>query len=236
MSNQAMPGDMNDADSVNSRREVDRYLAGQLSPEESSAFEERLLESPQLQDEVALLRRMKLGLKTLREKGELDALLAQRPAWLPNRWLAVAASVLIVAGLAYYLAPRSVVAPVTLAASLDAFGPELRSRPVAELLLARTRGGGAAIAIAADGRIARIQVEAGAAYASQECRVLLFERMTNGSRRQVDGRAIKADEFGVLVVYVDPRALGPGKWMLAVNADGPAAAQETYEFEITPGP
>ena len=57
---------------------AERYVAGQLTPDEVREFEEAMLEHPEVLEQVELARTVKLGLKTLRERGELDSVIRAR--------------------------------------------------------------------------------------------------------------------------------------------------------------
>jgi anti-sigma factor RsiW len=57
-----------------------RYLAGQLSPAELQAYEQHLLENPDAVRELEATARMKVGMASLRDSGQLEKLLRARPA------------------------------------------------------------------------------------------------------------------------------------------------------------
>ena len=98
---------MIDSVQIVSQGMVDRYLAGQLSAEEIAEFETYMLEHPEFLDEIDVARRLKLGLKSLREKGEIEGLVDGTSAAMRNRYFAMAASVLVAVGLGtWYLAQR----------------------------------------------------------------------------------------------------------------------------------
>src|SRR5215831_10746817 len=75
---------------------AERYVAGQLTPEDAREFEETMLEHAEVLEQVELARTIKLGLRTLRAKGELDSLVRANPgnrAW----WFSLAAAVTLCA-------------------------------------------------------------------------------------------------------------------------------------------
>ena len=85
---------MVEQDMINSL--VDRYVRDELSADEVVAFEEQLLEDPQLQDELEAVLALK---ETLTQQNQLDANI-EEPEDLPsggNQWssMAIAASVLL---------------------------------------------------------------------------------------------------------------------------------------------
>jgi anti-sigma factor RsiW len=65
---------------------IQPYLAGRLPPQLSERFEEALLESPELQDAVALHRAMREGLEAV---GRVDAPAPEPPRVLERlrRWV-----------------------------------------------------------------------------------------------------------------------------------------------------
>ena len=52
-----------DSDYINENQVADRYLMGQLTPEESAEFEERLLWDKEVQDELILCQKLRQGIK-----------------------------------------------------------------------------------------------------------------------------------------------------------------------------
>src|SRR5690348_17584865 len=81
-----------DRKQIESEHIVARYLADQLSSEESQAFEAYYTEHPSMVREIEHALRLKEGLATLRDRQQLDALVkARRGRWaLP---LSIAAAV-----------------------------------------------------------------------------------------------------------------------------------------------
>src|ERR1051325_3537723 len=112
---------MMDPAQILSQRMVDRYCAGQVSPEEAAEFEAYLLDHPELLDDIDVTRRLKLGLGSLRAKGELPGLVDGSVRTPRNRYLAIAASILVAAGVAWFFSNRTETAAPVLAATLDGF-------------------------------------------------------------------------------------------------------------------
>ena len=81
-----------DRNQIEAEHIVARYLADQLSPAEAEAFESYYTQHPSMVREIEYELRLKEGLATLRDRGQLDALLkARRWRWaLP---LSIAAAV-----------------------------------------------------------------------------------------------------------------------------------------------
>ena len=75
-----------------------RYLAGQLSPEEQEAYEQYFIHNPDAVRELEATARMKVGLASLRDSGQLDSLLQAAPTTSRRAALmAIAASVAVIA-------------------------------------------------------------------------------------------------------------------------------------------
>lgn len=75
-----------------------RYLAGQLSPPEQEAYEQYFIRNPDAVRELEATARMKVGLASLRDKGQLDSLLQRAPTTSRRSALmAIAASVAVIA-------------------------------------------------------------------------------------------------------------------------------------------
>ena len=75
-----------------------RYLAGQLSPPEQEAYEQYFIHNPDAVRELEATARMKVGLASLRDSGQLDSLLQVAPTTSRRAALmAIAASVAVIA-------------------------------------------------------------------------------------------------------------------------------------------
>ena len=75
-----------------------RYLAGQLSPPEQEEYEQYFIRNPDAVRELEATARMKVGLASLRDKGQLDSLLQGAPTTSRRAALmAIAASVAVIA-------------------------------------------------------------------------------------------------------------------------------------------
>lgn len=73
---------------------IDRYLRGELSPDEEARFEEAMLSDPDMQRELESAMRLRAGLKDLAARGQLSYHSAPATRWLA-RAAAVAAVVMI---------------------------------------------------------------------------------------------------------------------------------------------
>jgi cytochrome c-type biogenesis protein CcmH/NrfG len=81
---------------IESEHVVSRYLAGQLSDADETAFNEYARRHPEVFQDVELTLRMKEGLAVLRDRGELKPLLRDRH-WRLSSTVAAASVVIVVA-------------------------------------------------------------------------------------------------------------------------------------------
>ncbi len=189
---------------------AERYLAGQLSPDETREFEEAMLERPELLEQVELARTVKLGLRTLRERGQLESLVRAKPRTRQFWFAAAAATLLAVTG---FLLLREHQVPVILASSLGELGPLGNTRFVSgEYMVVRTRGQGT------------LTLSATTAQPVLALRLLLSssgERQLNRVELLRSGvqmatlEAVRSGDY--LPIYIDTSALESGEYALRVS-------------------
>ena len=227
---------MIDPAQILSQRMVDRYCAGQLSPEETAEFEAYLLDHPELLDDIEVTRRLKLGLGALRAKGELPGLVNGGAGLSRNRILAIAASVIMGAGIAWYFSRTPAVAPPILAATLDEFRGELRAPgAVAEVMLIRSRSGERMeFEIPQAPHLYRVRIVADTRSADSRFDIELRRESATGGSPALVQRAlnVRPESDGMLSVYLDPRAAGAGSYLLRVLGHG-GAQGSSGEYELT---
>jgi hypothetical protein len=223
---------MIDSARIEAARMVDRYLADELSPEEAAAFEEHLLESPEAQAEVETVRRLKLGLATLREKRELEALVAGNRVLTGGPLYALAASVLILFGIASFsLTDRG---PLLLAESADAFAPEARVVAPTEVLVMRMRDSSyPRVELPQGGQLVELRIDTEAHLGAATFDVQIARDGVNEPLARLEN--LRTAEEGVLKVYFDARASGPGDYRVRLepkNAKGEALEPEEFPLTI----
>lgn len=226
---------MMDPAQILSQRMVERYCAGQLSPEETAEFEAYLLDHPELHDEIDITRRLKLGLGSLRAKGELPGLVDGSTRAGRNRYLAIAASVLVAAAVAWFVSQRADVAPPILATTLDAFRMELR-RPdaIAEVMLIRSRSAEpVTLEISPATRLFKVRIVADTRAVDSRFDVELRRQPAGPGVATVVQRAVdvRPHPDGMLSVYLDPAAAGAGSYILRVLGHGGAQGY-SGEYEL----
>ena len=226
---------MIDSAQVLSQRMVDRYCAGQLSPEETAEFEAYLLDHPELLNDVEVTRRLKLGLGSLRTKGELPSLVAGSPS-RRNPFLAIAASVLLAAGLGWYFLQRGEVSSPVFASSLEAFRADLRAPDaIVEVMLIRARSGEPVeLEVPTTPHLYKVRVVTAMAAADVRYDIELRREPPAGGASVLIQRAndVRPDPDGMLSIYLDPRAAGAGTYLVRVLGLG-AAHGTTGEFSLT---
>jgi len=226
---------MMDPAQILSQRMVDRYCAGQLSAEETAEFEAYLLDHPELLDDVEVTRRLKLGLGSLRAKGELPGLVDGSAGASRNRLLAIAASVVVAAGIAWYFSQRTPVPPPIFAASLEGFAGDLRAPgAIADVMLIRSRSGESlTLEIPPQPRLYQVRIVADTSANDSRFDIELRRESRAGApilvQRAVD---VRPDPDGLLSVYLDPRAAGAGSYLLRVLGHGGAQGSSS-EYELT---
>jgi len=231
-----------DRNYIDNHHVVARYLADQLSEDERRAFEEHFIANPEMVKEIEAAARVKVGLHKLRETGELESVL--KPiAWFRNsRYLALAASIIVVAlGVTLWFG-RSAFEPPTLVASVSKL-VDGAGKPLAianSYAILRTRG----FSYDAD-------IELPVAAQAIELRVLP-EVVANPARYRVavarigdDGSltavgAIKGltpadDDF--VTLYFDSERLSVGRYQLTISGDADtdaASAVSTFRIRLIP--
>jgi len=226
---------MMDAGRMELQTRVDRYLADQMSAEESAAFETYMLEHPEILDDVAVARRLKLGLSTLRSQGELDALVKGGASATRNRFLALAASVLAAVGLtSWYLAERSPSAGALIATSISQLksgvGPDAI---LGEVILARTRSGEQPEAVLTPSGLYQLRILADQTQGGGEFDIELARSFPDGDPIRLQG--LRSDADGLVSLYFDAQAAGPGSYVLALEQRNSAGGRERlaeYRLEV----
>ncbi len=195
-------------------RMVDRYLAHELSAEEVAAFEEFLLEHPETQAEIDAARRMKLGLARLREKGELQALVAGGSRWSGAR-LALAASVVLAVAVGTLYLART---PTMLAVSLDAFAAKQSSRPAAEVTFVRTRDAARqVIQTPAEGQLLALSIHTDMHGPETTFEVRIAREGEEEPKELLAELEDLRSDSETLSVYFDARAAGAGDYRITVD-------------------
>lgn len=215
-----------------------RYLAGRLSDDEAQRFEAWWAEHPEVTRDLEATARLASGLRDLRRRGELKTVV--RGAWWarPLALLSIAAGVAAVAAgaVAWLVTVRAPEIPLGGAlASL----PRLAAGqlPVGETysllrLRAATRAD-AVVELPAQPQAIAFRVLPERSSTTGRYRVELAREGARGAGVAADLRA--ADD-GFVDVYVDSRALAPGRYRLAIVPEESAASASVFVLDVRSGP
>ena len=218
---------------------VERYLAGRLSETESRRFEAYWIEHPELIRDLERGARLKSGLAGLRESGELPSLM--RTSWWPGRFrlLVMAASVAVVAiGAALWNGSRSTAGAMLAAtpSALPRFGGSVLPRGTAHSILRLRRASTVDAVVALPGRPQALELrvlpelEAAAAATAEGPRdgrtytvSLTLEAQAGRAPEPLRTGPLVAAADGFVSMFVDSRALQPGRYRLQLVPDGAGA-------------
>lgn len=219
---------------VEPRSLIASYLSGRISDADAERFEAYWSANPRLIHEIDEVARLQDGLRSLRERGELEPLL-QRSWWRGTlRFMAMAASVAALALGAWLwqsrdigTTPRIAAQPVLLpAAARIAAGASARY-----FMTLRSAGDGDAIVLPATRRALHWRVLPDAAAPSYALS-LQREDATDAPSAAAD---ITPADDGFLDLYVDSASLQPGRYLLRVSAAGQDAGQFHVEVVAAAG-
>jgi hypothetical protein len=206
---------------------TERYVAGTLSEEEVTRFEEAMIERPELAADVNVRRRIKAGLQLLDERHELEPLLAParpRPQYL--RYAAAAAVLVVAVGLWSTWRGQWATTDRTLITASD-----IGASPVAAtFMLARTRSADTPIFdVQREGGPVRLRVLAeGPEAATFDVTLMAVTDSGDAIPIQESSTAIAADGFAE--IYLDPRGLNTGAYALSLKAQ--SVAEQRFPFEL----
>jgi hypothetical protein len=218
---------------------LNRYLADQLPEAERIDFEKRLTESPAMIEELEAVARLKVGLFSLHNSGDLERVLSARIPRSRTPILALAASVAAVAiGITVWRGGSPAASPVlgsSLASLVDAAGlqPSIVARHAVlrtrvdgyDAIFERPQASGGALEI-------RVLPDVSAAPSSEPLRfhvelARVRDDATLESVAAVSG--LEADPDGFVTVFASASRLTPGRYRLTVSPD--AGTNESREEE-----
>ena len=207
----------------------ERYVAGTLSDEEVARFETAMIERPELAADVNVRRRIKAGLALLEQRNELNPLLApgvRQPQFL--RYAAAAAVLVVVAG--FWGSWRyQTSAPQALVRSSEIGAAKV----AATFMLARTRAAGAPIFnVQRDAGLVKFRIlideEGGAPFAV---------RLTANGQSEANpfkDSTIPQSTDGFAEIYLDPRVLNSGDYVLSVRQQSGAEQLLPFTLNVAP--
>ena len=210
-----------------------RYLAGQLSLRELQAYEQHLLENPDAVRELEATARVKVGLASLRNSGQLETLLQVPPAPL-SLWPALAAAALIMIAVALWRgvdSPHDTTLVATAGELLDRSGRPLASGSSYALLRTRSSAYDAVIELPPDPRAIELRVRP--EVPAHAHRVALSWLRPDGSVIQIGNVSeLAAQPDGFVRLYVDSSRLEAGPYLLVITPAEDHAAASTEAFRV----
>jgi hypothetical protein len=210
------------------------YIGGRLSDDERQAFEDRLVQDPQLVRELERSLALREGLQQLRAQGYFAGVATRARSfqlWLPA--LAAAA----VAGLALFLwEQREPPASPVLAASLESRVGALAPSALAHFTFVAVRGSSTPDLDLPSSGMIEIRA-APAARLAPRYRVTLVRRDPGGSAESIGalaGLALSSD--GYVHCFADASRLTAGSYLLRLAPDTtPSGNAEVFAFNLRAG-
>ncbi len=217
---------------------ANRYLADQLCEAERDKFEAHLLRDPEVVRELEATARLKVGLRRLREAGELAPLLRPKPMFTQPWGAALAASIAVLAictALFHWsTSPPSGMLATSVSSLVDSSGEVLRVGATHALLPTRAEKYDAVIELPETPQAIEFRVlpdSKGASYRVNLARLAANDAVVPIATLQ--DLEIAADGF--ITVFVDSSRLEPGRYLLAVSAgtgENSSAATSTFLLKV----
>ncbi|HZF24947.1 MAG TPA: hypothetical protein VEZ88_01705 [Steroidobacteraceae bacterium] len=218
-----------------------RYLADQMTDAEREEFEAVLLQNPDVAQELEATARLKVGMESLRDRGELDKLVGSRPFFEQPAFLAVAASVGVLAIGLMFVRWQSVSTPSILASSASEFivasEQALVVKSTPPMLRVRSDKYDAEIELPAQRQALKLRLLPGLPGKADEYSVSLARINDDGSTAAVAVvKDLREAGDGFITVFADSALLRPGRYQLTVTGEGAEAPVygETFVIRIRP--
>ena len=218
---------------MNSTESAERYVSGRMDESEERQFEEEvLMVRPDVAADVDARHRIKLGLQALEERGELAALIERAPQRM--RWhYAVAACALLAVGAAIAYWQLAGTARGVMGGTLAALKGGASQPISASYIFAstRSRAQGPVITASPDAGAIRIRVvqESGLA---QSFVGSLAAVTADGENVVAERVPLLSGGNGLVEVFLDPRELKNGKYVLRLAPESGAGEAEEFPFTL----
>lgn len=217
---------------------VARYLADQLPDAQREAFEAYYLEHPEVVQEMEAAARFKVGLLQLKESGELGALISPMPWFRQQRYLAIAASIAIIAiGLLLWINRSPSAQPLVVASSIaltNRLGQPLPIASTHAVLRTRSISYDAEIELPETPQTIALRVLPEVEAQPARYRITISSIADDDTVREVAalGGLVPAED-GFVPVYLNSSKLVSGRYQLVLSGDpGTNAADEASAFLI----
>jgi hypothetical protein len=214
-----------------------RYLAGQLSPPEQEAYEQYFIRNPDAVRELEATARMKVGLASLRDKGQLDSLLQGAPTTSRRAALmAIAASVAVIAIVVGLWRDVRVPDGAALVASatrlVDPSGRPLAVGAIYAVMRTRATDYDAVVTLPAEPQALELRVLP--EWSAPAYDVALSRAGPSGAVVEVATVIdLQVRQDGFVNLYVDSSKLEPGLYLLGLSASqGQASEISTSSFRL----
>ncbi|HKZ73353.1 MAG TPA: hypothetical protein VJ011_04770 [Steroidobacteraceae bacterium] len=221
---------------------INRYLSDQLSDAERAEFEDRMLASPAVIEELEAAARLKAGLVRLRESGQLERIVFSPARWPQPHVLALAASLAAIAiGIAVWRSDDAGLSTPMLAASVVALTDESGRQLdiVGRHAVLRTRAEGYDAVIerphAAGALEIRVLPDMSAAPAGEEGRYRVdLARLGEDVATPVATVAgLRPQADGFVTLFASSSELPPGRYRLSITRESEAGSPaDTDSFSI----
>lgn len=221
------------------QRWIARYLDGRLSDAEADLFEQHWERNPALIRDIEAQARLKDGLHSLHDRGELERVVHH--SWWSGRFrlMALAASLAVI-GISSWLwmASSRTAVPLRAAASLAAL-PVALGRSVAtadtyHLMRLRSTHAGSTLRLPAEPRAILLRVLPETSTDLRQYHVVIAALAadgTTGPSASIDTAGTGDDGF--VDLYLDSRTLAPGRYRVSVAAPGDAdGAAGSFELQV----
>jgi hypothetical protein len=222
---------------IDDRHVVARFLAGQLSKDESREFEEYMVTNPEIVHELESTARLKVGLHVLKETGELDSLLKPKPFFRDARYAWVASAAILALSAFFYLkggAPQTPKLFASMSAVVDSVGHLL---PIARTYaILRTRGNDydAMVELPSTPKAIELRILPETVAHPARYRVFLERIADDDSLTKIGTVAgLVPNASGFVSVYFDSSVLMRGRYQLTISGDvGTDGANAVSLFRI----
>jgi hypothetical protein len=223
-----------DRRTIDDQHIIARYIAGQLTDAEASAFEAHYMAHPEVVRDIERTLRLKEGLAILKERGELDALLYRRMYWRPAMGLAAGIAALVIG--VWLWVGQTTVAPIvgTVAALVDTQGKPLYV--ASTHLLVRTRGSASVVEIALPQERSAIELQmipSSRTDGPGHYRVVLGRLdAANNVTPVAKARAIANAADGLVTAYLDSAQLERGRYAIELQPEGASPGTPSDRFLV----
>jgi len=233
-----------DRNYIDNRHVLARYLADKLSEDELRGFEEHMTAHPEIVKELEAAARLKVGLHKLNATGELNDLLKSKAWFRDTRYLAMAASITLIAlGVTFWFGRGTFEAPklvASLTALVDRSGNPLRIANTYAILRTRGTSYDAEIELPSIPQAIELRVLPEVEAHPARYRVAIARIADDDSLTSVGtvGSLTTGDD-GFVVLYFDSSQLTRGRYQLTIGGDSntdAANAVSTFKIKLIPPP